>query len=78
MTDDPERQQSSSSSGGVLELRRRRLFLCNTARGISSLSISACVAVTLVLPPVGSVHVDVVIVELDREVDVVTVAGVIA
>ena len=61
-----------------MELRRRRLFLRNTARGISSLSISACVAVTLVLPPVGPVHVDVVIVELDREVvvNVVVLAGV--
>ena len=62
-----------------MELGRRCLFLWNTARGMSSLSVSACVAVTLALPPVGFVHVDVVIVELDREVVVdVIVAGVVA
>ena len=63
-----------------MESSRRRLLLRNTARGISSLSISACVAVTFALPPVGFVHVDVVIVELDREVvvDIVVAAAVIA
>ena len=48
MTDDPERQLSSSSS---FEESSRRRLLCNTERGISSLSISACVAVTFALPP---------------------------
>ena len=72
MTDDPKRQKSSSSSE---ESRRRLLLLCNTASGISSLSISACVAVTSSLPPVGLDHGDVVSVELKREVvfDVVVV-----
>ena len=50
----------------------RRLLWCNTKRGMSSLSISACSRATFPLPPF-ILPVDVVTVELDREAVVVVV-----